>query len=128
MPSMRRLNRRLARWQRHARRYRPGRWPRNHNVRRCDVRDPRGFIRAYKAWWDERERRFWDETPEIWLGGPEGEAALIADVLCCEPGCPCGDEPDDDAGRGDSWIREDYAWDSARAARPVETVDTGGLT
>lgn len=87
MASMRRLNRRLARWQRYARRYRPGLWPRNHNVERCDVRDPRGFARAHSAVYAERERRFWDETPELWLGGPAGGAALIADVLGDEPGC-----------------------------------------
>ncbi len=57
MTSMRRLHRRLARWQRYARRYRPGRSPRNHNVVRCDIRDPRGFLRADTAVRDERERR-----------------------------------------------------------------------
>jgi hypothetical protein len=81
MASMRRLNRRLLRWQRYARRYRPGLWPRNYNVVRCDVRDPRGFLRAYNAVQHEQERRFWDETPEIWLGGPAGEAALVAGVV-----------------------------------------------
>lgn len=34
-----------------------------------------------KAFYGEQERRFWAETPEIWLGGPEGEQALIADVF-----------------------------------------------
>lgn len=64
---MRKLKRRLALWQRYARRYRPGRWPRNYNVVRCDVRDPRGFMRADQAWRDERGRRLWDETQEAGL-------------------------------------------------------------
>jgi len=68
--SMRRLNRRLTRWQRYSARYRD----------RCDYAMPWGQIRAKAAVVDEQERCFWDETPEIWLGGPEGEAALIADV------------------------------------------------
>jgi len=42
---------------------------------------PPGHIRAWNARELERERRFWDETPEVWLGGPAGEAALIADVF-----------------------------------------------
>ena len=98
MASMRKLRRRLTRWQRYAQRYRPGRWPRNYNVIRCDVRDPRGFLRADIAVRREQERRFWDETPEVWMGGPEGEAALIADVLadvplyCTTCGGPCRDD------------------------------------
>lgn len=47
----------------------------------------RGHYRAAKAADAEEQRRFWDETPEVWLGGPAGEAALIADVL--------GEPPDD---------------------------------
>lgn len=54
---MRRLKRRLARWQRYARRYRPGRWPRTYNITRCDIRDPAGFLRADTAVRAERERR-----------------------------------------------------------------------
>jgi hypothetical protein len=69
MTSMRKLNRRLLRWQRYASRYRPGLWPRNYNVVRCDVRDPRGFERAYNAVQHEQERRCWDEMSEIHLVG-----------------------------------------------------------
>lgn len=98
MSSMRKLNRRLRRWQRYVQRYRPGRWPRNYNVVRCDVHDPPGFLRAYFAVQHEQERRFWDETPEIWLGGPEGEQALITDVL---GGCDVCGLPDLHRGQGD---------------------------
>lgn len=57
MASMTKLRKRLARWQRYALRYRTGAWPRNHNVVRCVVRDPLGFVRAHNALWAERERR-----------------------------------------------------------------------
>lgn len=77
MASMRKLNRRLLRWRRYAdhvafnpRIVQPWAW-----------QPPAGYRRAARAVEDEVERRFWDETPEIWLGGPEGEQALIADVL-----------------------------------------------
>lgn len=110
MASMRTLRRRLLRWQRYARRYRPGLWPRNYNVVRCDVHDTGGFQRAYRAVQVEQERRFWDETPEVWLGGPGGEEALLH--YCpdcghhgCEGDCDeaTADGPDDDAGHGDGW-------------------------
>lgn len=115
-----------------------------------------GHTRAWGAVQREEERRFWDETPEIHLVGlPElcfdcnlpdpynGQGDGIGscecprcercgsgpgcdcrddDFFCGEAECSCGDEPDDDAGHGD------YAWDSARNARPVVPVDTGGLT
>jgi hypothetical protein len=71
MASMRKLNRRLTRWRRYVERYPAECW---HKL-------PSGYYRAGMAVKAEEERRFWDETPEIWLGGPEGEAALIADVL-----------------------------------------------
>jgi prepilin-type processing-associated H-X9-DG protein len=113
--SMRQLNRRLARWHRYARRTY---W--NPRVSRPAWMGPNtamadGHVRARNAREAESERRFWDETPEIWLGGPAGEAALIADVLDDdEPYCvtccgPCRDDdghwetPDDDAGHGDDW-------------------------
>jgi len=111
---MRRLNRRLARWQRYARRYRPGPWPRNHNVARCDIRDPAGFVRAYSAVWAELERRQLCE-----LYDPMYDDGRPCDCIDCRDAYTddYGDDefdPDDDAGHGDSW-------------RPVETVDTGGL-
>jgi hypothetical protein len=176
MASMRKLNRRLLAWRRYAHRtyWNPRvtspRWLRPGSAVLCSP----GHTRAWDAVQLEEERRFWDETPEIWLGGPAGEAALIADVLgddvpcytgpcfdcglpdtyrgqgdgigscecprcercgsgpgcdcrdddeffCGDPDCSCGD-PDDDAGHADDW-----EWDAARTARPIETVDTGGL-
>ena len=85
MTSMRKLNRRLRVWQRYTRRY-PEQVP------------AKGHQRAALAVATEQDRRFWDETPEIWLGGPAGEAALVADVLgCCDV---CG-LPDSYRGQGD---------------------------
>ena len=80
---MRRLNRRLLRWHRYAHRtyWNPRvtspRWLLPRSAVLCSP----GHTRAWDAQQKEQERRFWDETPEIWLGGPEGEQALIADVL-----------------------------------------------
>lgn len=75
MTSMRKLKRRLLRWERYD----------NRNVRSLDearrVTVPPGLTRASRAVEAEDDRRFWAETPEVWLGGPVGEAALIADVL-----------------------------------------------
>lgn len=81
MASLRKLNRRVVRWQRYAdRTY----W--NPRVTRPHWAGPNAVIavghrRAWKAREDEEVRRFLAETPEIWLGGPAGEAALIRDVL-----------------------------------------------
>jgi hypothetical protein len=69
---MRKLNRRLVRWRRYVDRWSGTSWK---------YRPPHGYDRALRAVRAEEERRFWDETPEVWLGGPEGEAALIDDVL-----------------------------------------------
>lgn len=75
MTSMRKLNRRLLRWHRYdARIARP-----LERARRVKV--PTGLRRAALAVEAEEERRFWAETPEVWLGGRAGEAAVIADVL-----------------------------------------------
>lgn len=76
MASLRKLNRRLLRWRRWSR----GNAPYTYSL---DPRPkiPPGHWRAWKAVTAEVDRRFWAETPEIWLGGPAGEAALIADVL-----------------------------------------------
>lgn len=75
MTSLRKLNRRLLRW----RRWSHGNAPYTYSL---DPRPkiPPGHWRAWNAVRAEVDRRFWDETPEVWLGGPEGEAALIADV------------------------------------------------
>jgi hypothetical protein len=73
-----------------------------------------GHISAWNAREAERERRVWDEMPEIWLGGPEGEAALIADVL-----------DDDGWCEGDEGVCDDpYCCAPPR----VVSIDTGGLT
>jgi hypothetical protein len=87
--SLARLRRRLLRWNRYVQRYPYSPW----------IATPPGHDRAASAVADEEERRFWDETPEVWLGGPEGEAALVADVL----GMPCRDcgLPDLHRGQGD---------------------------
>jgi hypothetical protein len=91
MSSLRRLNRRLRAWDRYERRYRHvAGWD------RLRVRVGPGLVRAEWAVHAEEERRFWAETPEIWLGGREGEAALIADVAddrCCLAGDACHDGP-----------------------------------
>lgn len=71
---MRKLRRRLLRWERYDDRFRLGDYP-------AAVKVPPGLTRADKAVEAEDERRFFAETPEVWLGGPSGEAALIADVL-----------------------------------------------
>lgn len=76
MASMRKLRRRLLRWDRYAAKTKHGQpdwWQGEVLVA--------GHYRARRAVEAEDERRFWAETPEIWLGGPEGERALIADVL-----------------------------------------------
>lgn len=90
MASMRKLNQRLLRWQRYA-----DRVAFNPRIRQPWAwQPPRGYRRAAKAVEREQERRFWDETPEIWLGGPEGERTLIADVI------EAGYWPDGGGGRG----------------------------
>lgn len=81
MASMRKLRRRLLRWDRYAARL--GR-PSPALMRLSWDAPLRGHARAYDAVEAETERRFWDEAPEVWLGGPSGEAALIADVLGCD--------------------------------------------
>lgn len=97
MTSMRTLNRRLLRQQRYAvstgwtsdwsgliHSRVPSSWPSDEVLVRKTARRnrvPLGLIRAAAAVDDEQERRFWAETAEVWLGGPDGEAALIADVL-----------------------------------------------
>lgn len=85
MASMRKLRRRLLRWRRYgvktAGSLRTYGW---------SHRYPSGYVRAMLAVNAEEERRFWAETPEIWLGGPERERALMLDVLgdprCCLAG------------------------------------------
>lgn len=81
MASMRRLNRRLLRWRRYADKtyWNPRVATPWWTTARSATCSP-GHTRAWNAVQREVERRFWDETPEVWLGGPEGEAALIADV------------------------------------------------
>lgn len=75
---MRRLNRRLQRWQRYAARYG---YPSPALIELSWDPPLSGHKRAYRAVQAEEERRFWAETPEVWLGGPAGEAALIAGLL-----------------------------------------------
>lgn len=96
MASMRTLRRRLLRWHRYAAKtcWRASR-PRGYDR---DAVRPDGHLRAYEAVQELVERRFWDETPEIWLGGPEGEASLIRDVL---GGCDVCGLPDLHRGNGD---------------------------
>lgn len=83
MASMTRLNRRLRRWDRYARKtywnpqVSPPKWLRFGSAVLCAP----GHVRAWEAREKEAERRFWDDTPEIWLGAPAGEAALIRDVV-----------------------------------------------
>ncbi len=157
MASLRKLNRRLLRWERYAART-------GHLSPRARWSDSRrwlvGHCRAFDAVEAETERRFWAETPEIWLGGPEGERSLIADVLeddyrCCTAGddghpgpcvttcssccgdgrCPeCGGV--DDLGCGecdgsgscpDCWGQGEHIED-VYIGPVIVTVDTGGLT
>jgi hypothetical protein len=99
MTSMRRLNRRLARWERYAARtYRNPRV--SHPARRSQlVPASRGHCRALDARDIERERR--QLSFFYGLGPPPGP-------------CDCFDcRPDDDAGHGDSWhlTDEDDAYD-----------------
>lgn len=96
MASMRKLRRRLLRWDRYAVRYGlPTSANADHAYARLAVTGHRRVYLAVKA---EDERRFWDETPEIWLGGPAGEAALIRDTFgTCDV---CG-LPDLHRGHGD---------------------------
>ncbi|MEU7904139.1 hypothetical protein [Actinoplanes sp. NPDC049118] len=97
MTSMRKLNRRLLRWDRYAHRtYWNPRVTRPRWMGRASIAF--GHRRAWDAREKEQERRFWDETPEVWLGGPAGEAALIAGV--CAPCFDCG-LPDTYDGQGD---------------------------
>lgn len=78
MSSLRKLRRRLLRWERYAAKT-------GHKSPRDSWSDARlwlpGHCRAFDAFEAEDDRRFWAETPEVWLGGPAGEAALIRDVL-----------------------------------------------
>ncbi len=81
MASLRKLRRRMRTWRRYTARYRH---------LSASARDPwphlpPGYWRAQHAVLREEERRFWAETPEIWMGGPEGEQVLIADVLDWPP-------------------------------------------
>lgn len=96
MSSMRKLRRRLRCWDRYAARYG---LPSSVLADAVHIRlSFTGHRRAYLAVKAEDERRFWAETPEVWLGGPAGEAALIADVLgTCDV---CG-LPDLHHGHGD---------------------------
>jgi hypothetical protein len=111
--SLRRLNRRLLRWQRYAiatgwttdwgkliRSRLPAEWGYNSEAGQRSYarrnRIPLGLARAAAAVDAEEERRFLDETPEVWLGGPEGEAALLADLAdprCCLAGDAGHDGP-----------------------------------
>ncbi|SNY28957.1 hypothetical protein [Paractinoplanes atraurantiacus] len=83
MASLRKLRRRQLRWVRYDNR------TARHDRAIPPIKVPPGLIRAARRVEAEIDRRFWAETPEIWLGGPEGEAALIDDVLgerCCLTG------------------------------------------
>ena len=124
MASLRKLNRRLHVWHRYARRTY---W--NPRITRPAWMGPNtamsaAHIRAWNARELERERRFWAEAPEVWLGGPEGERALIADVL--------GEEPDDDACLGsccrpDDLADEDDAYDDEGYPWPPGVIVETGL-
>jgi hypothetical protein len=79
--SMRGLRRRLLTWRRYAdRTYWNPRVSRPHWMGKDPAMSP-GHVRAWDAFLAEEERRAWAETQEVWLGGPEGEAALLVDVL-----------------------------------------------
>lgn len=79
MASMRKLRRRLLRWQRYDARVRK-------LVPALADRGLRtGHFRALRAVAEEENRRCWAEAPEVWLGGPEGERALIDDVVGSDP-------------------------------------------
>lgn len=113
MTSLRQLRRRLLRQQRYAattgwtaewgqliRSRLPAEWgygnERSQRAYARRNRIPLGLARAAAAVDAEEERRFLDETPEIWLGGPKGEAALLADLAddrCCLAGDACHDGP-----------------------------------
>ena len=87
MASMRRLRRRLLCWERYADQIDGHLSPREHQGR------PRsGYWRAFEAV-HGREERIWEQHG-TWMGGPAGEAALIADVLgCCLAGNDGHDGP-----------------------------------
>jgi hypothetical protein len=100
MTSMRRLNRRLLRWRRYAARtyWSPRMTQPRWMLPRSAVACSPGHTRAWDALQREIERRCWAETPEVWLGGPAGEGALIGDVL---GGCDVCGMPDPYRGQGD---------------------------
>jgi hypothetical protein len=140
MASLTRLRRRLLRWQRYAvatgwtsewaklvRSRPPSVWHYNSEPRqRAYARRHRlllGLVQAAAAVDVEEDRRFWADTLKVWLGGPAGEQALIADVtppaepcdLCQSRDCPGDCWADDVCGCGDCLVPE-------VPYRPVVTV------
>jgi len=139
---MRKLNARLATWQRYARksywnpRVTGPRWMRPGSATACSP----GHTRAWNAREHERERRqchqfytgpcFECGLPDLHNG--DGDGIGSCDCTRCEdcgsgPGCECDwaredDWPDDDAGHGDDWPAD------VIVIPAIETVDTGGLT
>lgn len=87
MASMRTLRRRLRRWERYADQVGGNFSPREFHG------SPRsGYWRAFQAVHGVEER-IWEQHG-TWMGGPAGEAALIADVLgCCVAGVDGHDGP-----------------------------------
>ncbi len=79
MASRRRLRRRLLRWERYADQVGGNLSPREFRGRPLS-----GYWRAFEAVHGQEER-IWEQRG-TWMGGPAGEAALIADVYdprCC---------------------------------------------
>lgn len=133
MSSMRTLNRRLAVWDRYARKTcwnprhkRPAGKSENAVI-------PDGHRRAWNAREHERERRQCFRFYPVYAcfdcgladpydgagdgigscdcprceqcgAGPGCDCRDDDEFFCGEPGCSCGDGPDDDAGHGDNWI------------------------
>lgn len=90
--SLRSLRRRLLRWERYA-----DQVGGNFSPREFRGRPRSGYWRAFEAVHGVEER-FWEQHG-TWMGGPAGEAALLADCCTC-PGCMTGgrcieDPPED---------------------------------
>lgn len=101
MASLRRLNRRLLRWNRYAAKV---------GFDRINRRES-GWQRAFDAVADERFRRnpYYGYGP-CYCVGCIGQGLCDNDgpvdddeFFCGDPDCSCGDAPDDDAGHGDDW-------------------------